>query len=78
MFGERSTPTVAGGRVRVVLHLLSPARRPLAVTQDLESFWKNAYPNVRKDMRGKYPKHHWPEDPLLAKPTRKAKTRNAT
>jgi len=75
MFGERSTPTVAGGRVRVVLHLLSPARRPLAVTQDLESFWKNAYPEVRKDMRGKYPKHHWPEDPILAKPTKRAKAK---
>ncbi|HUL43615.1 MAG TPA: ATP-dependent helicase HrpB [Bacteroidota bacterium] len=73
MFGERSTPTVAGGRVRVVLHLLSPARRPLAVTQDLESFWKNAYPEVRKDMRGKYPKHHWPEDPLAATPTKRTK-----
>lgn len=75
MFGEKETPCVAGGRVKVVVHLLSPALRPLAVTQDMPSFWKNAYPDVRKDMRGQYPKHHWPEDPLLAKPTRSPKRR---
>ena len=74
MFGQTETPTVGGGKVKVVLHLLSPAHRPLAVTQDLPSFWKNAYPDVRKDMRGKYPKHHWPENPLEAKPTKKAKS----
>lgn len=73
MFGETETPTVARGRVRVLLHLLSPAHRPLAVTQDLPSFWKNAYPDVRKDMRGRYPKHYWPENPLEAEPTRRAK-----
>ncbi len=75
MFGETQTPTVAGGRVKVLLHLLSPAHRPLAVTQDLPSFWNNAYPDVRKDMRGRYPKHYWPENPLEAEPTRRAKPR---
>ncbi|KAB2923171.1 MAG: ATP-dependent helicase HrpB [Bacteroidetes bacterium] len=73
MFGEERTPAVAGGKVSVVLHLLSPAHRPLAITQDLPSFWRNAYPGVRKDMRGQYPKHFWPEDPLTAPPTRRTK-----
>ncbi len=73
MFGETETPTVAGGKVKVLLHLLSPARSPIAVTQDLPSFWKNAYVEVRKDMRGQYPKHYWPENPLNAEPTRKTK-----
>jgi len=71
MLGETRTPTVAGGRVKVVLHLLSPAGRPLAVTQDLPSFWKNVYPEVRKEMRGRYPKHYWPENPLSARPTKR-------
>ena len=75
MFGETQTPTVAGGKVKVMLHLLSPAHRPLAVTQDLPSFWKNAYPDVRKDMRGRYPRHYWPDNPLEAEPTRRAKPR---
>jgi len=73
MFGETETPTVAGGKVKVLLHLLSPAHRPIAVTRDLTSFWKNAYIEVRKDMRGQYPKHEWPENPLEAKPTRRSK-----
>jgi ATP-dependent helicase HrpB len=73
MFGETETPTLAGGRVKVMLHLLSPAHRPLAVTQDLPSFWKNAYIGVRKDMRGQYPKHVWPENPLEAEPTKRSK-----
>ncbi|MEW5797376.1 MAG: ATP-dependent helicase HrpB [Bacteroidota bacterium] len=73
MFGETDTPTVAEGKVKVLLHLLSPARRPLAVTQDLPSFWKNAYQQVRKDMRGEYPKHYWPENPLEAEPTKRTK-----
>lgn len=63
MLGYRDTPTVARGRVPVQLQLLSPADRPLAVTADLASFWDNVYPEVRKDMRGRYPKHHWPENP---------------
>ena len=66
VFGWQTTPRLADGRLPVVLHLLSPAGRPLAVTADLESFWRNAYPEVRKDMRGRYPKHPWPEDPLNA------------
>jgi ATP-dependent helicase HrpB len=75
MFGQTRTPVVAGGEVEVVLHLLSPAGRPIAVTQDLPSFWRNTYQEVRKQMHARYPKHHWPEDPLSAKPTRRAKKR---
>ena len=73
MFGQTDTPAVAGGRVRVLIHLLSPAGRALAVTQDLGSFWSNAYRDVRKEMRGRYPRHIWPEDPLGAKPTKRTK-----
>ncbi len=68
MFGQTESPTVGGGAVNVVVHLLSPAGRPLAVTSDLKSFWANSYTEVRKQMRGRYPKHRWPEDPLEAKP----------
>ena len=71
VFGWTATPTVAGGRLPVVLHLLSPAGRPAAVTADLASFWANGYPQVRADLRGRYPKHAWPEDPLTATPTRR-------
>src|SRR5699024_12317660 len=66
LFGWVDTPHVAGGQVAVVTHLLSPAHRPLAVTADLANFWRNVYPEVRKDMRGRYPKHPWPEDPFTA------------
>ena len=76
MFGCQETPRVAGGRVPVMLHLLSPAKRPMQVTQDLGGFWKRAYQEVRKELRGRYPKHHWPEDPLSAIPTAKVKRRN--
>ncbi|MGQ9815788.1 MAG: ATP-dependent helicase C-terminal domain-containing protein, partial [Candidatus Roseilinea sp.] len=73
MFGLEDTPTVNGGRVKVLVHLLSPAQCPIQVTQDLRSFWRNTYPVIRKELRGRYPKHAWPEDPLNAMPTRKAK-----
>lgn len=66
MFGLKETPRIADGRALLRIELLSPARRPLAVTQDLKSFWVNAYPHVRSEMRGRYPKHPWPEDPLSA------------
>ncbi|WP_448509768.1 ATP-dependent helicase HrpB [Immundisolibacter sp.] len=68
MFGQQDTPRLAGGRLALVLHLLSPAGRPLAVTADLAGFWRGAYTEVRKQMRGRYPKHPWPEDPLHATP----------
>jgi ATP-dependent helicase HrpB len=73
VFGWRETPRIAQGRVSVVLHLLSPAQRPLAVTRDLENFWRNVYPQVRGEMRGRYPKHVWPDDPLTATPTNRTK-----
>jgi ATP-dependent helicase HrpB len=76
MFGCKETPRVAEGRVPVMLHLLSPAHRPVQVTKDLASFWANAYQDVRKELRGRYPKHHWPEDPLTARPTAKTKPRS--
>jgi len=66
LFGWTETPTVAGGKVAVLIHLLSPAQRPLAVTADLNNFWRNVYPEVRKDNRGRYPKHPWPESALTA------------
>jgi ATP-dependent helicase HrpB len=72
MFGARMTPAVADGEAPLVLHLLSPAGRPLQVTRDLGSFWRNAYPEVRRAMRGRYPRHPWPENPLEAPPTRRA------
>jgi ATP-dependent helicase HrpB len=70
VFGWTGAPAVAGGRLPVLLHLLSPAGRPAAVTADLASFWANGYPQVRAELRGRYPKHAWPEDPLAAAPTR--------
>ncbi|MEV0803202.1 ATP-dependent helicase HrpB [Kribbella sp. NPDC050281] len=75
VFGWTATPAVADGRVPVVLHLLSPARRPVAITSDLASFWKQGYPQVRADLRARYPRHPWPEDPLTAIPTKRLKPR---
>lgn len=71
MFGLADTPVVAEGRVKVLLHLLSPARRPVQVTQDLKGFWNTGYPLVKKELKGRYPKHPWPDDPWNATPTRK-------
>jgi ATP-dependent helicase HrpB len=76
MFGCKETPRVANGKIPVMLHLLSPAGRPVQVTQDLAGFWKRAYHEVRKELRGRYPKHHWPEDPLNSIPTAKPKRRS--
>ncbi|MDX1571477.1 MAG: ATP-dependent helicase HrpB [Xanthomonadales bacterium] len=73
MFGCRETPAIGNGRLQLTVELLSPAGRPLQVTQDLAHFWAHGYPEVRKEMRGRYPKHPWPEDPLQAEPTAKTK-----
>jgi ATP-dependent helicase HrpB len=70
VFGMATTPRLADGRLPVTFKLLSPAQRPLQVTADLASFWRNAYVEVRKDMRGRYPRHYWPDDPLQAEPVR--------
>jgi ATP-dependent helicase HrpB len=75
VFGLTETPRIAGGKVPLTMKLLSPAHRPVQVTQDLASFWRDAYFEVRKDMRGRYPKHYWPEDPLEAEATRRTKPR---
>jgi ATP-dependent helicase HrpB len=77
MFGAAATPTVAEGRRPLLLHLLSPAGRPLQVTQDLAHFWRTSYHEVKKEMRGRYPRHPWPDDPLQAPATRRAKPRKA-
>lgn len=74
MFGAAVTPSVANGRVPLLIHLLSPAGRPLQVTQDLVAFWNGAYSEVKKEMKGRYPKHPWPDDPTNAEPTRKTKS----
>ena len=75
MFGQAETPRIAGGQVPVLLHLLSPARRPVQVTQDLGAFWAGSYREVRKELRGRYPKHDWPEDPLQAQPHSRVRPR---
>jgi ATP-dependent helicase HrpB len=73
VFGLAESPRIAGGRVPVTMQLLSPARRPVQVTRDLASFWKRGYPEVRKELKGRYPKHYWPEDPHRAEATRKVR-----
>lgn len=78
MFGATETPRLAGGRAPLLLHLLSPAGRPVQVTQDLAGFWGEGYRAVKADLKGRYPKHHWPDDPLSATPTARAKRRGTT
>jgi len=75
LFGLADTPRVAEGRVPLTLQLLSPAGRPLQVTQDLRGFWERTYPEVRKEMKGRYPRHPWPDDPWSAAATHRAKPR---
>ena len=73
LFGLAETPTIAGGRVTLLLHLLSPARRPIQVTSDLPGFWRGSYQEIKKELKGRYPKHYWPDDPLTAEATRGVK-----
>ena len=75
MFACAETPRIGGGKVALLLHLLSPARRPMQVTRDLASFWANAYRQVKADLKGQYPKHWWPDDPMQAEPTARIKPR---
>jgi len=75
LFGLADTPRIANGRQVLKLHLLSPARRPVQVTQDLANFWRTTYAEVKKDLKGRYPKHYWPDDPLVAEATARAKPR---
>lgn len=75
LFGQLDTPRIANGRQVLKLHLLSPARRPVQVTQDLANFWASTYIEVKKDLKGRYPKHFWPDDPLIAEATARAKPR---
>ena len=75
LFGLRETPRIAAGRIPLLLHLLAPNYRPVQITSDLQSFWANAYFQVRKDLKARYPKHSWPEDPLTAPPQAKGRPR---
>ncbi len=75
MFGLADTPSIAGGRIKLLLHLLSPAQRPVAITRDLKTFWNSGYPDVKKELKGRYPKHPWPDDPWSSVATRKTKSR---
>lgn len=76
LFGLATTPRIAGGAVPLTLHLLSPAYRPVQITRDLAGFWRNSYFEVRRELRGRYPKHAWPDDPMRAQPTRRARPRS--
>ncbi|MFN7627701.1 MAG: ATP-dependent helicase C-terminal domain-containing protein, partial [Pirellula sp.] len=71
VFSWMQTPKIAGGRVPLLLHLLAPSMRAQQITDDLASFWKNGYPEVKKELKRRYPKHSWPDDPLSAPPTRR-------
>ncbi|MDA0664947.1 MAG: ATP-dependent helicase HrpB, partial [Proteobacteria bacterium] len=75
MFGATETPSIIDGKIALTIHLLSPAGRPLQITRDLPGFWRNAYPQVKAEMKGRYPKHPWPDDPLTAAPTRHTNNR---
>ena len=75
MFGLTDTPRIAGGRVALLLHLLSPARRPVQITRDLAAFWSGAYHDVKKELKGRYPRHHWPDKPLQAQATARTRPR---
>ncbi len=77
MFGLSTTPTVAGGRQPLLIHLLSPAGRPVQITQDLEGFWQTGYEAVKKELKGRYPKHYWPDDPMKARATARVKPRKS-
>jgi ATP-dependent helicase HrpB len=77
LFGLSCHPAIAGGRVPLVIELLSPAHRPVQVTRDLPQFWRGSYAAVRSEMRGRYPRHPWPDDPVSAPATRRAKPRGA-
>jgi ATP-dependent helicase HrpB len=77
MFGLQKSPTIAEGRVPLTIALLSPAHRPVQITKDLASFWSRGYPDVKKDLKGRYPKHYWPDDPLSAEATARAKPRKS-
>jgi ATP-dependent helicase HrpB len=76
LFGLDRHPSIAAGRVPLVLELLSPAHRPVQVTRDLPGFWRGSYAAVKSEMKGRYPRHPWPDDPLSAAPTRRAKPRS--
>lgn len=75
MFGATETPSIYSGKLPILIHLLSPASRPVQVTKDLASFWKNTYPEVKKELAGRYPKHYWPDNPLIAQATARCKPR---
>jgi ATP-dependent helicase HrpB len=75
LFGLHQTPAVAGGKLPLLLKLLSPAGRPVQITRDLVSFWERGYHDVKKDLKGRYPKHYWPDDPYTAQATRRARPR---
>ncbi|PUB71709.1 MAG: ATP-dependent helicase HrpB, partial [gamma proteobacterium symbiont of Ctena orbiculata] len=77
MFGLADTPRICNGRVPVMLHLLSPAQRPMQITDDLAGFWERTYPQVKRELKGRYPKHYWPDDPMQAEATARAKPRKS-